>query len=179
MSEPRRLNLGCGTALRSGYVNLDVLELPGVDVVHDLRVLPWPFEDDSFEEVFAFHVLEHLPDTVKVMEEIWRILAPDGILDAEVPHARSVGFLSDPTHAARFTEKTFNYFTEESPERPESSYNFYSHARFEIVSLERLSVRYPRFLGSKKLFKWFVDARLEIDAGAVSVKLRKAARCQS
>lgn len=42
------LNLGCGTDIRSGWVNLDSAELPGVDVVHDLDRLPLPFEEGRF-----------------------------------------------------------------------------------------------------------------------------------
>src|SRR5216683_1108030 len=56
-----KLQLGCGHNLRVGWVNHDVIALPGVDVVHDLRQCPWPFPDQSFEQVYADNVLEHLP----------------------------------------------------------------------------------------------------------------------
>ena len=42
MSKPIKLHLGCGTDIRAGWVNLDCAKLPGVDIVHDLNVLPLP-----------------------------------------------------------------------------------------------------------------------------------------
>ena len=49
-----RLNIGCGRRPVSGAVNLDVSEGLGADVVHDLNCLPWPFADDTFDEVHAY-----------------------------------------------------------------------------------------------------------------------------
>ena len=72
-----RLNLGCGTDTRPGYVNLDIAALPGVDLVRDLSQLPLPFPDESFEEVLALDILEHV-DHVAVMRELHRILRPGG-----------------------------------------------------------------------------------------------------
>ena len=40
---------------------------------HDLNCVPWPFADDTFEEVHAYDVLEHLEDVVRALEEIYRI----------------------------------------------------------------------------------------------------------
>src|SRR5436309_921097 len=76
---PARLNLGSGTDVREGYVNLDIAALPGVDVVHDLSRLPLPFEDAQFEEVLCKDILEHL-DYVPVLRELHRIIRPGGRL---------------------------------------------------------------------------------------------------
>lgn len=46
-----RLNLGCGNNIKERWVNLDILEGKGVDVVHDLNELPLPFENEKFELV--------------------------------------------------------------------------------------------------------------------------------
>ena len=40
----KRLNIGCGKKNKNGYINLDLLKLPNVDVVHDLNQFPWPFK---------------------------------------------------------------------------------------------------------------------------------------
>jgi hypothetical protein len=37
-----KLDLGCGTKKREGFVGVDSMTLPGVDVVVDLRITPWP-----------------------------------------------------------------------------------------------------------------------------------------
>ena len=52
-----RLNVGCGADTREDYLNVDARELPGVDVVADVRHLP--FEPGTVAEVFASHTIEH------------------------------------------------------------------------------------------------------------------------
>jgi len=107
MSE--RLNLGCGTDVRSGWVNLDVARLPGVDVVHDLEELPLPLEDDRFNEILAKDVLEHL-DYVPVLRELHRVLAPGGRLHVGSPHFTSPAVWIDPTHRTAFSIDTLRFF---------------------------------------------------------------------
>ena len=46
-----KLHLGCGHIIKDGWLNHDIVQLSGVDVVHDLRVFPWPFADGQFDEV--------------------------------------------------------------------------------------------------------------------------------
>ena len=50
--QPKRLNVGCGRNIIDGWVNLDVMSLPGIDIVADLEdcaITPLPFDDDSFD----------------------------------------------------------------------------------------------------------------------------------
>ncbi|NUM79926.1 methyltransferase domain-containing protein, partial [bacterium] len=72
-----RLNLGCGTDIIPGFINLDIVKLDGVDVVHDLSKYPYPFEENTFDEIVAIDVIEHLPSTVQVIEELYRISSPN------------------------------------------------------------------------------------------------------
>ncbi|MFH1903658.1 MAG: methyltransferase domain-containing protein, partial [Candidatus Omnitrophota bacterium] len=69
----QKINLGCGKKIRKGYLNLDFVKAEGVDVVHDLNQYPWPFQDDTFDEIYASHLLEHILDFRKAMEETRRI----------------------------------------------------------------------------------------------------------
>lgn len=59
------------------------LEMPGVDVKADICNLP--FADGSFDVVFASHVLEHVAQDQRAMEEIRRVLRPGGLAILEVP----------------------------------------------------------------------------------------------
>jgi predicted SAM-dependent methyltransferase len=125
-----KLHLGCGTDILTGYVNVDVAKLPGVDVVHDLTKRPWPFKDGQFSEVILTHVLEHLPETVEVMNELWRICAPGARVKLRVPYWNASDFITDPTHVKDFNEHTFDFFDpnhRRCQERP-----YYSKARFAI-----------------------------------------------
>ena len=168
----RRLNLGCGIDIRPGYVNLDKVKLPGVDVVHDLERPPYPFPDAAFDEIVARDVLEHLRDTVKVMEELWRILRPGGILRVRVPHGRSMNFLHDPTHVSAFTEETFGYFAPSGGPGVPSRYGHYSTARFEILEL-RCDYKEMAFLRSKRLFRLLFGREVRLDYGNIHCVLRK------
>ncbi len=64
-----RLNLGAGHLARDGYLNVDSRELPGIDVVADLRELP--FDAGEVKEIYSAHVLEHFP-----VEELRRVVLP-------------------------------------------------------------------------------------------------------
>lgn len=85
-----------------------------IDVAHDLNKTPWPFEDNSYDEIAAIHLVEHLKDLISFMDECWRILAPGGALYLITPEAGSDYDLthSDPTHVRCYRRHTFiNYFT--------------------------------------------------------------------
>lgn len=106
----QRLNLGCGADIRAGWVNLDKFSLPGVDVCHDIQIMPLPFDDGSFDEVLCKDILEHV-DYIPLLDELHRILKPGGCLMIQVPHFTSKDAVSDPTHIRFFTSHTFKYFT--------------------------------------------------------------------
>lgn len=104
-----KLNLGCGTDIREGWVNLDAVRLPGVDVVHDVRRLPLPFPDEKFEEILCQDILEHI-EYIPVLKDIHRILKHRGRLVIRVPHFTSRGNFIDPTHRKMFSVRTFDFF---------------------------------------------------------------------
>jgi SAM-dependent methyltransferase len=127
---PRSLNVGCGHDVREGWVNLDLAELPGVDVVHDLDTLPWPFASGQFDHIVMINVLEHLDGTVSIMEELHRIAAPGARVTIRVPFWNSPDAGTDPTHRAIFTQHTFDFFDPDTRHGRERAY--YSTARFRI-----------------------------------------------
>ena len=79
-SAPKVLNIGCGRLRMPDAINLDVTDRTNPDVVHDLNCRPWPFDDNRFEVVHARDIIEHLHDTVAVMEEIHRVCHPGAIV---------------------------------------------------------------------------------------------------
>lgn len=108
-----KLNLWCGKDVLAWYVNMDLLALPWVQVQHDLEVLPYPFEDNTFDEIYCSHVLEHVSDLTKTMKELVRISKKGWVIKVKVPYFANPNWWSDPTHYRLFTSNTFSYFTKD------------------------------------------------------------------
>ena len=126
-----RLNLGCGQDIRPGYVNHDwSRHRPDVEVAHDLEAFPWPWPDNSAEEIVLSDVLEHLADVVPVIDQCWRILTPAGFLHISVPHYQHENAWLDPTHRRPFHLDTFDYFDPET--ELGSKYCFYTDRKWCI-----------------------------------------------
>jgi predicted SAM-dependent methyltransferase len=58
-----KLNLGCGTDIKEGFLNIDIRTLEGVGLVMDVSNLDSHFTDDSVDEIDAYDVLEHFSFT--------------------------------------------------------------------------------------------------------------------
>jgi len=146
MKESKKLTIGCGKDIKKDFVNLDLVKLPGVDVVHDLNKYPWPFKDNEFEYIYCDNVLEHLNEIINPIEEIWRISKLGSKVKIIVPIFPSVWSFCDPTHKSVYTYFTFNYF------RPEDNLNYYSKARFKII---KRKIIFDRLL---KPVQWIVNS---------------------
>jgi SAM-dependent methyltransferase len=140
MSE--RLNLGCGSDIRAGFVNLDSARLPGVDVVHDLTELPLPLEDGRFVEVVCQDVLEHVTEWPRVVAEIHRVLRPGGRLHIRSPHYTSRAAWLDPTHRTSFSIDTLRFFVA-GDAFSERAYYF----PFKFSRVERARITFHRYRG--------------------------------
>lgn len=68
------------------YTTTD-LNSPIADVKADICALP--FDDNSYDFIICNHVLEHIPNDQKAMEELYRVLAPGGTAIIQVPYDRS------------------------------------------------------------------------------------------
>ena len=117
---PYKLNLGCGSDLKKGYINIDSLDLgdnPDTDqrfLQLDLEVGRLPFLKGSVDEIFAAHIMEHLYEFPKLMNECHRVLKNSGTLKVYTPCYPAVEVFQDPTHVRVFTQKTFQYFLQDS-----------------------------------------------------------------
>lgn len=154
-----KLHIGCGNDIKKDWVNHDIVKLKGVDVVHDLSQYPWPWSDNTFEEIYMKDVLEHLPNTVRVMEELYRISKPGGRVYIAVPYWNSWEAITDPTHISQFNEYTFDFF--DSSKRRCQDRPYYTHARFKIKRIGFSMALIPYFNPvisingkSRSLFGW-------------------------
>lgn len=133
-----KICLGAGNDPTPGFVNVDMLDLPGIDVVHNLMDLPYPFEDESATEIRAVDVLEHLdhytsdrrPSVIAFIEECHRILKPGGELYIQTPGYDAEFMWQDVTHVRGFHPKSMDLFD------PDTGYGktngYYSKATFKV-----------------------------------------------
>jgi SAM-dependent methyltransferase len=150
----RHLDLGCGESPRNPYrkselygVDLRLLPFLGNVVFKsaDLSLEPIPFHDNFFSSVSAFDYLEHIPRVmassdgkstffpfVRLMSEVWRVLAPGGRFYALTPAYPSATAFQDPTHVNFITAATHKYFCGDSPMA--NMYGF--QGRFRVVRAE-------------------------------------------
>jgi len=68
------------------YTTTDLLS-PIADVKADICDLP--FQDDQFDFIICNHVLEHIPNDIKAMQELYRVLKPNGTAIIQVPYDRN------------------------------------------------------------------------------------------
>jgi SAM-dependent methyltransferase len=112
---PYRLNVGCGRNIREGWVNLDSVALPGVDIVCDLeklRDMPIDLPDETVDHFLLSHVIEHIRDSLGLMQELWRLATPEATLIIRVPHGGSDDAWEDPTHVRAYFLGSFGYFSQ-------------------------------------------------------------------
>ena len=110
----KKLNLGCGNDIREGWINLDIASLEGVDIVHDLNILPLPFENEEFDYIICYDILEHIFDYIPLLKELHRIVKKDAIIEIKVPHYTYSRAYVDPTHIRYFAMELFYFFVKGS-----------------------------------------------------------------
>lgn len=112
----RKLVLGAGMDIIPGATHHDREKFaPHIDVAWDLNVTPWPWADGSWDYIEMSDVIEHLTvDVTEVMDELHRILAPDGMLFLHTVKAGSWQHHHDPTHTRAFEMTSFDYYDPET-----------------------------------------------------------------
>lgn len=107
----RKINLGCGPYKEEEYINIDINPHWNPDIARDVRK-GLPFDSSSVQEIRAHHFLEHLvsEEILFVLEECYRVLVDNGILDIIVP----LRDMSSIDHKTLFTETSFDHFLREN-----------------------------------------------------------------
>ena len=104
-----KLNLGSGLDYREGWVNLEYDKKMKADIYFDLNDIyngkKLPFKDNTFNEVVIIHVLEHLPEPLPILKEIYRVCKTNGRIFIEVPFGKWTWDILD--HKREFRWNTF------------------------------------------------------------------------
>ncbi|MEK7404714.1 MAG: class I SAM-dependent methyltransferase [Acidobacteriota bacterium] len=141
-AELRTLDVGCGINKHPGAIGIDRNPASRADVLGDLDRFPYPFRDGSFDRVRAVHVIEHVSDVVRTMEEFHRLLKPGGRVYLVTPHYTDFSSFCDPTHRWHLNSFSFRYFGEDH-----AGFGYYSPARFREISVRVRLLAFWRCLG--------------------------------
>ena len=106
----KKLNLGCSTDVRKGFVNLDINPKYNPDVVWDMTKFPYPFEDNTFDYVLMRDILEHFFKPIPILEEVYRICKPGAEIKIECPHWSHYGSWNDLDHKRAYAIRCFEAF---------------------------------------------------------------------
>lgn len=138
------LNLGCSDQLLKGYIGVDSFTPSWATeenfVKADLRH-SWPFADGSVTHIRAWDILEHLPDKIHTMNEIHRVLEPEGTIEIVVPTTDGPGAWQDPTHVSYWNRNSFLYHTQGDPHynRFHEAYGVKGAFRVQSENVERFA----------------------------------------
>ncbi len=92
------LDIGCGINKVPNTVGIDIDKNSHADIIHDLNVFPYPIADNTFDMVYAKHIIEHVDDPKGFLTEIHRVLKKGGRAFVETPHFSSYVAYSEPQH---------------------------------------------------------------------------------
>ena len=149
-----KLHLGCGPRFIPGYVHIDVIEYPHINIVSSVDRLPM-IENESCDVVYSCHVLEHFHKKVvpDVLREWLRVLKVNGTLRIAVPDMKSL---------FKVYEKTGNLSLILGPifGRCNYLYNFH-YTGFDFTTLKDVLEQ----VGAKdvRLYDWKLTEHAEID----------------
>ncbi|MCK9897981.1 glycosyltransferase [Frankia sp. AgB32] len=106
------LDLGAAHRKPTGYLGVDQRAGNGVDIVATLpERLDLP--DNSVGIIRAVDFLQYVPEKVPLINELYRLLAPGGMLLTQTPSSDGRGAYQDPTHLAYYNENSFWYYTDD------------------------------------------------------------------
>ncbi|MGI9037050.1 MAG: class I SAM-dependent methyltransferase [Pyrinomonadaceae bacterium] len=162
------LDVGCGTNKHEGAIGLDNNPRTGADVIHDLGQTPYPFPDDEFDLIVSNHVVEHIPDVMAFMTELYRITKHGGRIKLLAPHYTNPDWANDPTHRNHLNSYSFHVFI---PER--QNFAFYTNVHlkpirtyvsllnlwraFGLEFLVNLDQRNPKFRFTRKFWEHYLS----------------------
>jgi SAM-dependent methyltransferase len=146
----RTLDVGCGINKLPGSIGIDRNPGSRADVICELDQFPYPFRDSSFDALQAVHVIEHVGDVMKTMEEFHRLVRARGEVLIVTPHYTDFSSFCDPTHRWHLNSFSLRYFGEDN-----AGYGYYSKVRFEEISVHVKLLALWRWLGFEILVNTF------------------------
>ncbi|MEE9275099.1 MAG: hypothetical protein V3V62_07310 [bacterium] len=169
----RTLDVGCGRAKAPGALGADINPAAEADVRADVGRDGLSFLPDTFERVRVNHIIEHVEEPIRLLEEIHRVGREGAEVEGVTPHFSNPCSFADPTHRHHFSLAFLDFFRGGEDPPPASGWrlwanrflecyypmiSFYTEARFELVERRLTFCRLHRWLG----VAWFANRFPEI-----------------
>ncbi|MEM4729869.1 MAG: methyltransferase domain-containing protein [Thermoplasmata archaeon] len=108
------IDLGCGESKQKDdetdyVIGIDFRKVNGVDIIADIDKYGLPFKSNSIDKIYAYHVLEHLPNVINIFPELYRCLKSGGIVKIRVPFFASSLSFKSLEHVKRFGYTTLDF----------------------------------------------------------------------
>ena len=161
------LDVGCGWNKTPGAIGIDSNPRTHADIIHDLGVVPYPLPENEFDEIICRHLIEHVPDVLALVTELYRIAKPGCRITVIAPHYSNPDFATDPTHRNHLNSYSFNCFIEERQLFP-----FYTDVKLNpirayvtlanlwralgIQALVNLDQRWPALRYTRKFWEFYL-----------------------
>ena len=161
------LDVGCGWNKTPGATGIDSNPRTHADIIHDLGVVPYPLPENEFDEIICRHLIEHVPDVMALVTELYRIAKPGCRITVIAPHYSNPDFATDPTHRNHLNSYSFNCFIEQRQLFP-----FYTDVKLKpirtyvtlanlwralgIQALVNLDQRWPAFRFTRKFWEFYL-----------------------
>jgi ubiquinone/menaquinone biosynthesis C-methylase UbiE len=147
MTMPSRvLDVGCGMNKYPSAIGIDRIVGTAADVLVDIDHFPYPFADGSFRAVRAMHVIEHVADVIRTMEEFHRLVERGGSVHILTPHYTDFSSFCDPTHRWHLNSFSLRYFGDNN-----AGFGYYSKVRFRERFVRVRLLAFWRYLGFELL----------------------------
>lgn len=144
-----KVELGCGPNKKDGFIGIDLINLPGVDIVHNIEDGLSCLDDNSVDEMISSHLLEHINNLENLMNEIHRVLKPNGIKTIIVPHFSNPYYYSDYTHKRFFGLYSMDYFSDCNNDYKRKVPSFYNSKKFIVIKRKLKFSNHPFYFRNK------------------------------
>jgi len=148
----KKLNIGCGEDIKKGYINIDFADF-GQEIKHDLNKLPLPFKKNTFKEIYAKCILEHLNTNnnyqVRFLEELYRISKNKGIIKIIVPFGDQ--WKRNLQHTSGYDYYTFIKLCREK--KGNERCTFLTNKKFNLIKMKNVPTKIGRFIPNFKCYK--------------------------
>lgn len=128
-----RLDLACGNSKKEGFIGIDISKNTQADLICNLEDFTWSLfpaiedmmivydfldenyqiKNNSIDEIFCSHYIEHVSDLQSFANELYRIMKPKGKITFLAPYYSSIRAMQDPTHKNFISEATFLYWNKD------------------------------------------------------------------